>query len=351
MEPPLRRWLVERDRELDAIDHALSGAVAGEGSLVLFEGPAGIGKTALLNAARERAGPAGVETVSACGVELKGGFPYGVVRQLLEPTVRAAQGARRNRLFAGAAGLAAPALLGPQSGLVDPEDAAFALAHGLYWLVANLAAQAPAALLVDDVHWADPPSLRFLSYLARRLDGLAVSVIACARTGEGGSDQGLLGDLSGGPRAQVAAVAALSEAAVTTVLAGQFGQEPEAQFARLCRKVTGGNPFYVRELAAALIADGIEPTKVASEQISAAAPQTIARATLGRLGHLSEDAVGLARAIAVLGSDARLPRAAALAGLDDAPTPGRAGCAGRRRCPVHGRCARVPPPDRARRHL
>ena len=61
--------------------------------------------------------------------------------------------------------------------------------HGLYWLVANLAAEAPLALLVDDAHWADTPSLRFLAYLARRLDGLAAMLIASVRTGESSSDQ------------------------------------------------------------------------------------------------------------------------------------------------------------------
>ena len=44
--------------------------------------------------------------------------------------------------------------------------------HGLYWLTANLAARAPVLILVDDVHWADAPSLRFLVFLvARRLGG------------------------------------------------------------------------------------------------------------------------------------------------------------------------------------
>ena len=82
-------WLVERDGELGEIDRALAGAVAGEGWLVLLEGPAGIGKTALLDVARGRAGRAGVAVAGARGAELERGFPYGVVRQLLEATVRA----------------------------------------------------------------------------------------------------------------------------------------------------------------------------------------------------------------------------------------------------------------------
>ena len=75
----------------------------------------------------------------------------------------------------------------------------FAVLHGLYWLVANLATEAPLVLLVDDVHWADPPSLRFLVYLAARLEGLAATVIASVRTGDSGSDPELVGGLEASP--------------------------------------------------------------------------------------------------------------------------------------------------------
>jgi hypothetical protein len=311
------RWagLIERDQELAEIDRALAGAVAGEGWLQLFEGPAGIGKTVLLEAARERADRAGVVVFAGRGGGLEGAFPYGVVRQLLEPAVRAAGVSRRGRLLAGAAVLAAPVVLGLEAG-VAPTDPTFAVMHGLYWLVANFAAESPVALVVDDVHWSDAPSLRFLAYLARRLDGLAATVIVAVRTGEGGSDLGFLSELGGSPGARVATPAALGEAAVARVLAADFGRAPDAGFARECCEVTGGNPFLVRELAAALIADGIGPGVDAIESLSAMGPKTIARVTLARIGGMSGQAVDLARAVAVLDGDARLPRAAALAGLD-----------------------------------
>ena len=92
---------------------------------------------------------------------------------------------------------------------------------------------------------------------------------------------------------------------------------PDAGFTRACTEATGGNPLFVREVAAALIADEIEPTADATAHVLAAGPQAIARVTLARLGRLSADAVELARAIAVLGGDASLPRAASLAGLDE----------------------------------
>ena len=62
----------------------------------------------------------------------------------------------------------------------EPGDAQ-AVRHGLYWLTANLSAQRPLALVVDDVHWADIPSLKWLGYLARRLEGMPVVVLVAAR--------------------------------------------------------------------------------------------------------------------------------------------------------------------------
>src|SRR5579863_3044399 len=72
-----RDRLIERASEIEQIDQALAGATGGEGRLVVIEGPAGIGKTALLNAARERAVDAGLAVVAAVGSELESAYPYG----------------------------------------------------------------------------------------------------------------------------------------------------------------------------------------------------------------------------------------------------------------------------------
>ena len=56
--------------------------------------------------------------------------------------------------------------------------------HGLYWLVSNLAATRPLLIAVDDAHWADEPSLRWLAYLAPRLGGLAAGLLVAWRQGD-----------------------------------------------------------------------------------------------------------------------------------------------------------------------
>jgi DNA-binding CsgD family transcriptional regulator len=311
---------MERDREFAEIDRALARAAASEGALQLFEGPAGIGKTALLEEAGARASGKALHVVTARGGELETGFPYGVVRQLLEPAVTSADESVRERWLAGAAGLAGPAVLGPAPGAAVLADPSFAVVHGLYWLVCNIAADAPLVLLVDDVHWSDPPSLRFLVYLARRLERLPAALIASIRTGEDGIAPGFVDDLVNSPGARLAAPAALSEAGVASMLEIAFGRPPEDGFARACHELTAGNPFLVRELAASLLSDGIEPTAEHTPRLRAASPRAIGRATLARLGRLSPQAVEVARATAVLGADATLARAGRLAELDDRQT-------------------------------
>ena len=69
--------------------------------------------------------------------------------------------------------------------------------HGLYWLLNNLADGGPVALSVDDLHWSDRESLRFLNYLTPRLDGLCVVVLASTRSGGWPTD---LARLAASPR-------------------------------------------------------------------------------------------------------------------------------------------------------
>ena len=58
------------------------------------------------------------------------------------------------------------------------DESSYARLHGLYWLCANLAADAPLLVCVDDAQWADEPSLSFLGFLARRLEDLPVALVA-----------------------------------------------------------------------------------------------------------------------------------------------------------------------------
>src|SRR5437764_7936249 len=152
--------LLERGEQLARIELALTEARAGRGRFLVIEGPAGIGKTALLAAARTAANAGGMRVLRSRGTELEREFAFGVARQLFEPPLAEASELERADLLQGAAGAAA-GLLGlpgapptdgaPSSG-VDPS---FGILHGLYWLCANLAAVCPLCVVVHDAHSAD----------------------------------------------------------------------------------------------------------------------------------------------------------------------------------------------------
>ena len=172
------------------------------GGMLLIEGPAGIGKTSLLEAAARIATGSGASVMRARGGELERSFSFGVVRQLLETPVSALDPAERARVLSGAARSAAPVVDASAAAAPLPdeqaaaEERAFMVSHGLYWLVCNLADTAPLFLAVDDGQWCDASSARFLSYLARRLDELPVLLAVAVRSGEpeGEAAETALGD-------------------------------------------------------------------------------------------------------------------------------------------------------------
>src|SRR5262245_19471766 len=168
-----------RDLELETIVAALDGVAGGAGRTLVGGGPAGSGKTALLGAARGGGLARGLAVASARGSDLEVAYAWGIVRQLFEPRLRGMSAAARARTLSGAAALAGPTVM-PDGSHVEA-DASFGVLHGLYWLVAGLAAQRPQLLLVDDLHWADAASVRFLDFLANRIDTVPVLLLAARR--------------------------------------------------------------------------------------------------------------------------------------------------------------------------
>jgi DNA-binding CsgD family transcriptional regulator len=306
------RALLERARELAAIETAVLSAPEGEGRLVVLEGQAGIGKSALVRAARASAEAAGMTVLAARGGELERSLSFGVVRQLLEAPLRSASEAERDELLAGPAAAARP--LFERGGEQPTAGDDLELLHGLYWLCANLAERAPLLLTVDDVHWSDAPSLRFLVYLAPRLETLPVTVAATVRPSDAGDDE-LVARLAGHSAATCLRIPPLSAEAVERLVRERFPGTGDV-FCAACARVSGGNPHLVRELLAAMAADGRIPDEATADEVSELAPDSVLRSVLARLARLPSSATSLARAVAVLGDGAELRHAAALADLD-----------------------------------
>jgi tetratricopeptide (TPR) repeat protein len=308
--------LLERERELGELDAALALALVGSGRLVACEGHAGIGKSALIRAAGARARAAGLRVLVARGGLLEREVPWGAAIDLLGPVVAGATPAARERLVGAGTPVAAlfdASATTPASG--SAATTIFPLVHGLFWLTAGLAERRPVAILIDDAHWCDVPSLRFLLYLLERLDELPVAVFLALRPPEMGPAAELLERICTHPNTVPKRLAALGLPSVRTLVRTVFPHAGET-FWRACAERTAGNPFYLRELLLALQAEGKGTGDEDVEQIRALAPQSISRSVLVRVGRLDPGAVALARAVSVLGDGAALRHAAALASLD-----------------------------------
>jgi DNA-binding CsgD family transcriptional regulator len=305
--------LLERAEEFAAIDAAITDAVAGAGRLLVIEGAAGIGKSSVLGEGRMRGADAGMTVLSASGTEYERAFTYGLVRQLFEARLGQATPEQRARLFEGAAAHAAR-LFDPRR-LAEPapasEDAAFALLHGLYWLTFNLAESGPLLIAIDDLQWADPASLRWLTYLARRLDGAAVGVLAAVRPTE--DEDAALTELLADPRTTRVRPSALTEPAVAELVRAELGADADDGFCVACHRTTDGNPLLLHELVRTLADEGIAPTADSVHAVEPLAPDAVARSVKLRLSRLPADAASLARAVATLGDGADPSLAAALA--------------------------------------
>ncbi len=305
--------LLEREHELQRLEASVCAAADGLGCIVAIEGEAGIGKSSLLAHATGCARASEMRILAARGGELEREFPFGVVRQLFEAPLSAARPADRARLVAGAAGLALPVLEGSARRSRSETDPSSIL-HGLYWLAANLALEQPLLICVDDAHWADQPSIGFLTYLARRADELALAIVYASRLGEGASET-LPAVTEPALVRDVLRPAALSEAASVELVDGLLDQAGSPAFAQACHSATSGNPFLLRELVRALVAEDVLPVADNTDRVAQIAPRAIARATLARLRGLGPAAGDVALAVAVLGKSAELRHAAALAGI------------------------------------
>jgi DNA-binding CsgD family transcriptional regulator len=230
--------LIGRECELELAEGLLRAARAGAGHLLVLEGPAGIGKTRLLDALVARA--QGFELLRAIGSPLERGFPFGLAQDLLEPLLGASEDAT-----AGEPGIAS---------------------RHLVELTARLAMARPLLLVIDDVHWADEPSLRFLAHLCARVADLPMLVVLASGTAESGA-----ADIGGlfGWRGERVTLATLTGAAV----------------AELSAQADRGY--------------GVE----------------VAREVTRRLAAFGSGATSLAQAVAVLDGEARLRSVAALADL------------------------------------
>lgn len=292
------RRLLEREPELEQIDQQLRRARGGEGSLLLIEGGPGLGKSALLAAARSKAGASGMRTLAARASELEIDVPFVLAERLL-----AQMGA-------------SPAPHGDreESDLGTIRELERVLLEGVRSIAPRRDADPPIAILVDDIQWSDGASLRFLLHVALGLEGLPIAIFATHRPEAPVPD--LIRALRGEAGASVLRPGPLSPAAVGALADSLLGDGvADEKIVAALASVTGGTPFYAVELLKEVRDLSVELSPAA---IAGVVPDRVLNALLGRLARCGAEAAALATALAVLGDETPIRLVADLAALDPA---------------------------------
>jgi len=281
--------LVGRDIEREAIERALRSARSGTSATLALVGEAGIGKTALLEHAADRA--AGMRLLRARGIESEAQIPFASLLELLRPALGMLDRVPEPQ---------AAALEGALALRPGPAQERFAVGAATLSVLAAYAEEGPVAVLVDDAHWLDVSSAQALLFAFRRLVADPIAVMIAVRDG----DPSLLD----GADLPTLRLAGLSSADAAALL---HGITPAA--AERLHGATAGNPLALIELAA----DG-QDLALAPEGAPVLVPARIARAFLRRVGELDE-AARPALVLAATSDSGDLPtleRAASRLGLD-----------------------------------
>lgn len=289
----------------------------GNGAVVLFEGPAGIGKTSLLASIRAEAATGGYAIANARGIDLEQEYAWGLVRQLFS---RAEPPSADAAMPPSAASPAVSSLL---AGVLDAAghqapQGEYALLNSLFWLTSDRASNSALLLVADDLHWSDTASLRFLAYLAARLDGLPIALVGALRPGDRRIEP-IVSAIADCPHATIRTLQPLGLDVSTTLLASMLPDRPDDDVVVRCHELTRGNPLLLCELGREL-ARADRPDAVA-EVLDGRVP-SIARYVRNQLHRLPALARTTIQALSVLGDRSSVDSLAAVADLPAADVLG-----------------------------
>ena len=289
---PLAVTLVGRAGELALLAGLVKQAARGCGGVVLVEGEAGIGKSALVRAAVAEAPEAGCQVFWGSGDELGQELPLLPFLDGLRVREPSAD-PRRN------------AIVGLLRGEVAADrgaDIPSVLAEQLTALVTEQCAVRPVVLVVDDLQWADPASLALWGRLARSARQVPLLLAGMMRPAPRRENLLALRRAAGdGARL---ALGGLAGPAVVDLVAVLAGGRPDEGLLRLADGAAG-NPLYVTELVAALMRSSkvtVTDTGIAT-LTCASAPSSLSAAIADRLGFVTGPVREMLRAGALLGTD------------------------------------------------
>ncbi|CAL9599145.1 ATP-binding protein [Streptomyces sp. enrichment culture] len=306
-----RALLLERESELQAIERSLDGLcgtspegglTTRQGGVLGFAGPAGVGKTTLLKRLRRRARARGCTVLSASGGEQERQVPFHVMRQFVQPVFAAMPEDERRQILGDWYDIVAPA-----TGLSAPKPDASpdpqGVRDGLDWVITNLSVRmGPVVLTLDDVHWADPESLAWITAFASRAAELGMLIAVACRPDELPQEAMRLHALVARDRSLAHELSPLTAGAVSRIVRTVLGEHADELFCRECWAITGGNPFEVVELTEKGRLRGLAPREDSIPQLRDLASAVKGSGLIERLEQLGPSAMRLAWAAAVVGS-------------------------------------------------
>lgn len=318
--------LWERDAEITAVTEAIDELCvdkASPGSVLVFTGEAGVGKTALLTEARRIAEERGCHVWYARGGETVTSVPFHVVRQLLQPGLMGLMEEETREYLGDWYDIAGPALglAEPGEGQADPQG----VCEGLVAAVNRLVRRAwPLVLLIDDIHWADQETLHWLSTLADRLTEMRVLVVVARRPGEATGERARHLSRIAAKARPVTTLHALTPKATAGLTRATLGRHADDPFCREVWAVTGGNAYNTVELLAKVKDCGLDPVEDSAGELRALNRSARGTGLVARLEELGVEATRFAWAAAILHTGITVDIVARLASL---PRASAAECA------------------------
>jgi DNA-binding CsgD family transcriptional regulator/tetratricopeptide (TPR) repeat protein len=322
--------LVAREPELTELTARYAAAERGEGQVVVLAGEAGIGKTRLLGELAQGIGERGGRTLTGHCFESERARPFGLIRDLAHAIARQPGygGADRDRYIADLAAIA-PELAGVIPGGASPAAGMPPDWRRISFAITSLLAQhhdpAPLLLVFEDVHWSDDASLNCVLHIARGLGSQPVlMVMTCRREDATPALRHLLAEFHRSRLATEIDLEPLREGATAAMVRSIFDLDrpPRAELVKTLQQLTDGNPFFIEEVLASLVATGgifrVGAGWERKRLTDLPVPRSITDAVQARLAHVSAAARDLLLLAAIAGQRIEIDILAELADLDEA---------------------------------